>query len=109
MIFTHFPPSMRNEAANHPLTDLRQTLETFELSNNTASPPGNNLPRGHSQNSPYQQPHPEVRRENDHGQLSHSREPRFDSEVNQVSNLASTATCHTSEVNENTRDRKSVV
>ena len=93
---------MRNEAANYPLTDLRQTLETFELPNNTTSPPGNNVPSRRSQNTPYQQPYPEVLVENDHGQVSHSQEPRVDSEVNQISNLASTATSHTSEANENT-------
>lgn len=102
MIFTHFPSSLRNGPTTYPLTDLRRTLETFELSNGSAPSPGNNVLRGYSQNSP-QQPYPEVRIENDRGEVFHGRESRFNSEVNQVSNISSSATSHTSEANANTR------
>ena len=94
---------MRNGLSNHPLTDLRRTLETFELSNGPTSSTANNLPHALSQNSPHQQPYPEVRIENDHGEVTHNRESRCDFEVNQVSNLSSGATSYISEANENTR------
>lgn len=93
---------MRNEPSNHPLTDLQHTLETFELPNGPASAPGRNLPRRYSQNSSHQR-YPEVRVENDHGEVSHIRESKFDSDVNQVSNLSSGSTSRNSEANENTR------
>ena len=93
---------MRNGPSNHPLTDLRHTLETFGLPNCSTSPPGNNLPRRLSQNGPHQQLYPEVRIEHDLGEVSHKRESRLDSEVNQVPNRRSGATSHTSETDVNT-------
>lgn len=63
--------------SNHPLTDLRRTIENFELSSGSTPPIALN-PRRRSQTTPHQTPHPKVRIEYD-GDL------RFDSDASQVS------------------------
>ena len=70
-------PPRQNGSSHHPLTDLRHTIENFQLSNYSPEPTPLNS-RRRSQTTPHQVPYPKVRIEYD-GDL------RFDSDVSQVS------------------------
>src|SRR5271154_4838234 len=94
--------------SNHALSELRYTIENFQLSNGSSVPLVSN-PRRRSQTAPYQTPNPKVRIEYD-GDL------RFDSDTSQASEaseavpqnrLASSATSLNTDVNVNFLGRTS--
>src|SRR5271169_4919836 len=70
--------------SNHQLTDLRHTLENFQLSNGSSHPdPGSPNSRRRSQTTPHKPPYPEVR-------IARDGDLRFDSDASQISKVSET-------------------
>ena len=66
---------------NHPLTDLRHTIENFQLSNSSSHAESSPNSRRRSQTSPHKPPYPEVR-------IAYDGDLRFDSDASQVSEVS---------------------
>jgi hypothetical protein len=101
-ILTPLPLGPPPNPSNHALSELRHTIENFQLSNGSSQPLTSN-PRRRSQTTPYQTPYPKVR-------IEHDGDLRFDSDASQGSEasevvlknrLASSATSLTTDLNLN--------